>query len=451
MRRTAVVAALIFALVVVAGVLHFTDAPPVAVFVLSGAALGGVAWAIGVATESVGARFGPAVTGVLQSTLGNLPELFIVLFSLSAGELVVAQFSILGSLFANALLVLGLAIVAGSGSAQGSVMRFAKRLPNDTATLLLLAIFLIALLGLSDQVGDRASEHQVAISVVGAICLLVVYGAWLFGYLRDDIETEPALEEPTHRVLPFTWALGLLAAAGVSAALVSEWFVDAIDPAVEKLGISKAFTGLVIVAIAGNAVENVVAVQLAVKGKSDLAISVVKNSVAQIACFLFPVLVLVSLLFDEQLTFVINPVFVGALALTAIAVWQITGDGEAVLFEGLALIALYVVLATLGLVRVGAGPRPRPTTTTADTRGRRVRVAPTARRAAAARPPRRGSAVATQPTSTPCASRPAYPVRRSRTTGCPTPRTCASPDGFGPRGARAPHARARADARRRGR
>ena len=102
-----------------------------------------------------------------------------------------------------------------------------------------------------------------------------------------------------------------------------------------------------IVAIAGNAVENVVAVQLARKGKSDLALSVVKNSVAQIACFLFPVLVLVSLLFEEQLTFVIDPVYIGALALTGIAMWQITGDGEAVLFEGLALVALFVVLATL--------------------------------------------------------------------------------------------------------
>src|SRR3954452_23436394 len=96
----------VFALVVLAGFLHYTDAPPVAVFVISGAALGGVAWAIGIATEPVGSRFGPAVTGVLQSTLGNLPELFIVIFSLSAGELVVAQFSILRSLFANALLVL---------------------------------------------------------------------------------------------------------------------------------------------------------------------------------------------------------------------------------------------------------------------------------------------------------------------------------------------------------
>ena len=347
MTRTAVTAGAVLAVAVIAGVLHYAGASPVVVFVVSGAALGGVAWAIGVATESVGARFGPAVTGALQSTLGNLPELFIVVFALSAGELVVAQFSILGSLFANALLVLGLAIAAGTTAARDGVMRFGKRLPNDTATLLLLSIFLIALLGLSDQVGDRASEHQVAISVVGAICLLAVYGAWLYGYLRAEREGGAPQEEPAHDVLPFRFALAMLATAGVAAALVSEWFVDSLDPAVEKLGISKAFTGLVIVAIAGNAVENVVAVQLARKGKSDLALSVVKNSVAQIACFLFPVLVLVSLLFEEQLTFVIDPVYIGALALTGIAMWQITGDGEAVLFEGLALVALFVVLATL--------------------------------------------------------------------------------------------------------
>jgi len=346
-RRTVIAAIAVLAVAVVAGVLHYAGASPVVVFVVSGAALGGVAWAIGIATESVGAKFGPAVTGVLQSTLGNLPELFIVIFALSAGELVVAQFSILGSLFANALLVLGLAIGAGAWSAQDGVMRFGKRLPNDTATLLLLSIFLIALLGLSDQVGDRASEHQVAISVVGAICLLVVYAAWLYGYIHAERESGTPQEEPAHGVLPFPFALGLLAVAGVLAALVSDWFVDAIDPAVEQLGISKAFTGLVIVAIAGNAVENVVAVQLARKGKSELALSVVKNSVSQISCFLFPVLVLVSLLFEDRLTFVVDPVYVGALTLTGIAMWQITGDGEAVLFEGLALIALFVVLATL--------------------------------------------------------------------------------------------------------
>jgi Ca2+:H+ antiporter len=343
--RTWLTAGTVLVLTVVAGAMHYAGSTPVLVFIVAGAALGGVAWVIGVGTESVGARFGPAITGVLQSTLGNLPELFIVVFALRAGETVIAQFSILGSLFANALLVLGLAIAAGAATAKDGVMRFASRLPNDTATLLLLAVFLIAVLGLSDQVGDRASAHQVQISAVGAVCLLVVYCAWLVGYLRSDVPAEPTQSMPA--VIPFGPALGLLGGAGIAAALVSDWFVTAIDPAVKSLGISKPFTGLVIVAIAGNAVENVVAVQLALKQKADLAISVVKNSVAQIACFLFPVLVLVSLLFDHRLTFVINPIFLGALALTALAVWQITGDGEALLFEGMALIALYVVLATL--------------------------------------------------------------------------------------------------------
>lgn len=346
MKRTLIVVAAVVAVCAVAGALHYAGASPTAVFIVSGAALGGLAWLIGVATESVGARFGPAVTGALQSTLGNLPELFIVLFSLAAGEVVVAQTSILGSLFANALLVLGLAIMAGARAADGEVMQFRKRLPNDTATLLLLALSAIALLGLSDRIGDRASEHQVEISVIGAICLLVVYGAWLWSYLRSDRTSEPALVED-HGGLPFTPAIVLLAVAGVAAAFVSDWFVHALDPAVEALGISKAFTGIVIVGIAGNAVENVVGITLAHRGQPDLAVSIVKNSVAQIACFLFPALVLLSLFFTDRLTFVLNPVYVGALAVTAVALWQITGDGEAYFYEGMALVGIYVILATV--------------------------------------------------------------------------------------------------------
>jgi Ca2+:H+ antiporter len=334
-------------LTAVAGVLHFADIEPVAVFVVAGAALGGLAWAISIATESVGERFGPAVTGALQSTLGNLPELFIVLFALSAGELVVARASILGSLFANGLLVLGLTIVAGARAAPEGVMRFRTRLPQDTATLLLLTIAIIVLLGLSNQVGDRASRHEVTISAIGAVVLLAVYGIWLFDYLRSDEPVEEAHRESARSTLPFKIAIVVLAVSGVAAALVSDWFVTALDPAVEALGISKAFTGLVIVAIAGNAVENVVGVTLAAKGQADLAVSVVKNSVAQIAAFLFPALVLCSLAFDTRLTFVIGPVFIGALVVTALSMWQITGDGEAIVFEGAALVGMYLVLATL--------------------------------------------------------------------------------------------------------
>src|SRR5256885_1048951 len=144
-------------------------------------------------------------------------------------------------------------------------------------------------------------------------------------------------------------AIALLTIAGVGSAFVSDWFIAALDPAIKSLGISKAFAGLVIVAIAGNAVENVTGIVLAHKGQSDLAISVVKNSVAQIAAFLFPALVLVSLLFSTQLTFALAPVYIGAMLLTVIAVWQITGDGEANTFEGLALIGIYVIVAGIAL------------------------------------------------------------------------------------------------------
>jgi Ca2+:H+ antiporter len=321
--------------------LEYGGGSDVAVFLVGALALAGVAWVVSFSTEAVGERFGPALTGVLQSTLGNLPELFVVLFALSAGELVVAQYSILGSLFANALLVLGFVILAGSRAAGGT-MRFGRRLPNDTATLLLLAVFMISVLGVSDRAGDRASEHQVAISVVGAVVLLAVYSVWVFFYLREREATGV-----THGRVPLPLAIGLLAGAGVAAAFVSDWFVGALAPAIESLGISEEFTGLVIVGIAGNAVENVVGISLAAKGQNDLAISVVKNSVAQIAVFLFPLLVLLSLFLDTHLTFLLPPVYVGALFLMAISVWQVTQDGEAVAFEGLALVGFYVILAVL--------------------------------------------------------------------------------------------------------
>src|SRR4051794_24985297 len=117
----------IFGLAVLTGVLHYAGVDPTIVFIVAGLALGGPPPAISIATESVGERYGPAVTGVLQSTLGNLPELFIVLFALSAGELVVARASILGSLFANGLLVLGLTIAAGARASSDGVMRFQTR------------------------------------------------------------------------------------------------------------------------------------------------------------------------------------------------------------------------------------------------------------------------------------------------------------------------------------
>jgi Ca2+:H+ antiporter len=352
-----IVLPLIALLTALAGVANYQTWAAVPRFAIATLALAGLAWVVSFATEQLGERFGPAITGMLQSTLGNLPELFVVIFALQKGELVVAQTAIVGSIFANAMLVLGLVIVVGALRAPDGVMRFSHRLPRDTATLLLVTVFIIVLLGLSLASHDPASHHVKVISVVGAVSLLIVYLAWVVPYLRSD--TLPGGEDAASRAtrppksggprLSLLLTLALLFLAGIASAFVSDWFVNALSPAIVQLNISQAFAGLVIVAIAGNAVENTAGLVLAWKGRSDLAISVVKNSVAQIAAFLFPLLVLISFLLATTLTFALAPVYIGALLVMALAMWQVTADGEAAAFEGWALVALYVILATLTL------------------------------------------------------------------------------------------------------
>ncbi len=330
---------------VLAGIARYaTGVSAILAFALATLALAGMAWVVSFGTEQVGRRYGPAVTGTMQSTLGNLPEFFVVIFALQAGEKVVAETAILGSILVNALLVLGLVIVVGSRRDKQGVMRFSPRLPNDTATLLLIATFIILLIGLADSSHDTASRHTTTISIIGAIAILITYGCWLWQYLRSD---QPPGEGEDKPRLSTTTAIVLLSIGGVASAFVSDWFVHALQPTITTLHISQPFAGLVIVAIAGNAVENVAGIVLASKGRAELAISVVKNSVAQIAAFLYPLLVLVSLLTATTLTFALPPVYIGALFGTALIVWQITGDGEATAFEGVALIATYVILATV--------------------------------------------------------------------------------------------------------
>jgi Ca2+:H+ antiporter len=330
---------------VMAGISRYVSGVPnVIAFGLAGLALAGAAWVVSFSTEQVGQRFGPSVTGLMHSTLGNLPEFFVVIFALNAGEKIVAETAILGSILVNALLVLGLVIIAGARRASDGVMRFSPRLPNDTATLLLISSFIIVLVGLANSAHDSASHHIKTISIVSAVAILVVYAAWMVQYLRSGAASDAEPQRP--RIGTLT-SLSLLTLAGASSALISDWFIHALQPTIGTLHISQAFAGLVIVAIAGNAVENVAGISLAAKGSSELAISIVKNSVAQIAAFLYPLLVLVSLLTATSLTFALAPVYTGALLGTAVIVWQITGDGEATVFEGTALIAAFVILATV--------------------------------------------------------------------------------------------------------
>ena len=344
MRRTWTLVALVVAVTVATAVAHFAGAPSLLTFVIATLALAGLAWIVSFSTEQVGRRFGPAITGFMQSTFGNLPEFFVVIFALNAGQKIVAETAILGSILVNALLVLGVVIIVGARRERDGVMRFSARLPNDTATLLLISSFIIVLIGLAVSSHDPASHHTKTISIIGAVAILIVYGSWLLQYLRSDAVPR---EREEGKQVPLALSVGLLGIGGAASAFVSDWFVHALQPTIHTLNISQAFAGLVIVAIAGNAVENVAGIVLAAKGQYELAISVVKNSVAQIAAFLYPALVLVSLLTATTLTFAIAPVYIGALFGTAVIVWQVTGDGEATVFEGAALIATFVILATV--------------------------------------------------------------------------------------------------------
>src|SRR5512141_920005 len=168
MRTIWALISLIAVVTAAAGAAHYSDATPLLTFGISTLALAGLAWIVSFSTEQVGERFGPGVTGVMQSTLGNLPEFFVVIFALSKGEVIVAQFSIIGSIFANALLVLGAVIVVGARASEDGVMRFHARLPNDTATLLLLASFIIVLVGISSASHDPASHHLETVSAIVA-------------------------------------------------------------------------------------------------------------------------------------------------------------------------------------------------------------------------------------------------------------------------------------------
>jgi Ca2+:H+ antiporter len=329
-----------------AGGLTVAGSGSVLTFIVSGLAIAVLAVIVGQATEELGQRVGPGATGVLQSALGNLPELFVCIFALRAGLITVVQSTIVGSVLGNSLLVLGLAFIAG-GSRHGP-QRFSPERPRTIALLTLLAVAALAVPTLAHGFHTAAAGHEDALSATCAVVLLIVFILSVPSSLTGGPPSIPC-EDPEllAEAWPAALAVVVLACAGVSAAFVSDWFVNALSPAITTLHLSQAFTGLVIVAIAGNAVENFVGVQLAHRNKPDYAISVILNSSLQVALGLTPVLVLLSfVLGGVHLTLVLPPLLVAALGLAAMISAIIVFDGESTWLEGVALVGLYTMLAT---------------------------------------------------------------------------------------------------------
>jgi Ca2+:H+ antiporter len=333
---------------VAAGVTRYVGAGEVVPFVVAAVALAVLASLVGRSVEALGDRLGAGATGVVQSALGNLPELMVSLFALHAGLYGVVRASIVGSVLANVLMVLGLAFVVG-GLRHGN-QRFGAAAARTLSMLLVLAVMALLVPSLTASLHTPADGHEKALSVVVSVVLLALFALSLPASIRRDRTAEPAADAPAGHGGGAEWslpvALGMLAATGVGAALVSDWFVHALEPAIKSLGISQAFAGLVIVAIAGNAVENVVGVQLAAKNQADYALQVIMQSPLQIALVVAPVLVLVAPLVGASFTLVLPPLLIAALLMAVLVTVLVVLDGESNWLEGATLIALYAVIAT---------------------------------------------------------------------------------------------------------
>jgi Ca2+:H+ antiporter len=329
----------------VAAVLNYGSLSEVGTFIVSGLALAVLAALVGRSVDQVADRLGSGATGVVQSALGNLPELFVCIFALRQGLVKVVEAAVIGSILGNILLVLGLAFVVG-GLKNGR-QRFDGARARGLIALMLLAVAAMLVPSLASYVHTPAAQHERALSVIASIVLLGVFALSVPSSIQRA-EGEPAVEAAggDDARWPPVLAYGMLAATGVLAALVSDWFVAALTPSLTSLHISQTFAGLVIVAIAGNAVENVVGIQLAARNRADHALSVILNSPLQIALVLAPVLVFASIIIGgTPFTLVFPPLLVTTVVASVLAVSFVIVDGESDWLEGSALVGLYVVIA----------------------------------------------------------------------------------------------------------
>ncbi len=347
-RQDSVIIGATVAAVIAAAVLRVAGANDVLRFIAAAAALSLLAVNVSRGTEQLGAHLGPAATGILQAALGNLPELLVCTFALRAGLVSVVQGALIGSILANSLLVLGLAILVG-GLKHGR-MHYDAESPRLIVSLMMLAVAALAIPTLASELHTPAAGHEKPLSVACSLLLLAVFVASLPFSLGSDPDRSARPVSAGIATTVAEWSMSLsittLACASVGAAVVSDWFVEALKPAITALHISEAFAGIVVVAIAGNAVENVAGIRLAAKNRPQYAMSVVLNSSLLIALVVIPILVLFSFSFGGgALTLVLPPLLIAALLLSTLTSAMIVNDGEATWIEGVALIGLYGIFA----------------------------------------------------------------------------------------------------------
>jgi Ca2+:H+ antiporter len=340
----------------VAIVLDLAGAGEALVFVTSALGIIPTAALMGRATEELASRSGPGIGGLLNVTFGNAPELIIALFALGQGLHELVKATLIGSIIGNILLVLGASMLVGGWGRERQ--RFKVTSANVQSSMLLAAAGAFAMPAVFQLVGGHGlptvgperfgfdSTIEVLSGLIAGV-LIVIYVAGLFFSLRThrDVFNPPYDQEGT-----WGWSVrmsvAMLAIAGVAVGVMSEILVGSISAASHSLGLSEFFIGAIVVAIVGNAAEHWVAVLVARKDKMDLSVNIAIGSAAQVALFVAPVLVLAGFfLGPAPLPLVFNGFELGAMILAVLIANYVSQEGESTWFEGVQLLAVYVILA----------------------------------------------------------------------------------------------------------
>ena len=333
---------LLLVLVPISIALRYVGGPPEIVFVMSCLGIVPLASLLGESTEELAARTNSRLGGLLNATLGNAAELIIATFAIRAGLLDLVLASITGSILGNVLLIVGLSLFLGG--IKNGVQRFDRSQAGVNATMLILAVVGLGVPSLFSHTIELHSHLAVEyLSLSVSAVLILLYGLWLL-YSFTTIKSE----QSRHHVEP-RWSLRkavtVLILSTVFIAWLSEILVGAVEPVVKNWGITEFFLGIVIIPLVGNVAEHLVGVQTAIKNKMELSLSVSVGSSLQVALFVAPLLVFLSLVLGNPLTLLFNQFEMIALVAAVLSAALVSLDGESNWLEGAQLLAVYIILA----------------------------------------------------------------------------------------------------------
>lgn len=330
---------------------HFMKWSSTSMFILTCLSIIPLAGYLGVATEEIAVFTGPKFGGFLNATFGNATELIISFFAIRAGLFEVVKASLAGSVLGNILLVLGCSILAGG--LKHKELKYDSQLGTFTATMLLFAVVGLSIPAVFGATTPGGASHE-SFSIITSVILLIIYIVGMiysFKTSNDLYGVEHAEDIDSNWSLPFS--IGALAVATILIAVESELLVASIEPMTKAAGISEMFVGIILIPIVGNAAEHSTAVIMALKNKMDISLEISVGSSLQVALFVIPVSVLISLFFSKTpMTLVFKPIELFLFGASVFIANQVVKAGKTNWMEGLKLISVYVI-AAVGFFVIG--------------------------------------------------------------------------------------------------